>query len=369
MNKNEAIFPQYEVLHSLHRPFHRPLWIVKWVCFFFLKRQSAKKGFFVCEDPVLDLYFTLIRWFYEKYPEDNDGIPSSKAVESVYSFFETKSISEKYKSLKEILSKSERNPGVEKQIYSTYKACTYYLNLAKEKLHFMDSNYVQLGWDESVLKRWHRCTTVNKYDRMLYMKQLLRYDGYFFLSICALHRYGDKYGLKLNEIIFDFMQRYYPIPRFDYTNRSHSNYYEVRSHWILILQALNSNGSFSIMLKKCIQSDMKLQVMYDDIQSNLAFYLTELKSKRIFINQKKEFYQCYRELHNSQDDRNDFVNLYDICRGMKMSYEKFNIFLSDFYEEERMRRNIFFINIVSTIDQRKRFYVREIPVLKIKISQ
>ena len=52
---------------------------------------------------------------------------------------------------------------------------------------------------------------------------------------------------------------------------------------------------------------------------------------------------------------------------MKMNYAKFNAFISEFYESERLKKNIYFINIVSTIDQRKRFYIRKTPVLKIKI--
>lgn len=52
-----------------------------------------------------------------------------------------------------------------------------------------------------------------------------------------------------------------------------------------------------------------------------------------------------------------------------MGYEKFQIFLTHFYQEERLVSNIFFINIVSTIEQRKRFYIGNAPVMKIKITK
>ena len=79
------------------------------------------------------------------------------------------------------------------------------------------------------------------------------------------------------------------------------------------------------------------------------------------------FYKSYKNNLNIQKDKSGFVNLYNICSDMKMNYAKFNAFISEFYESERLKKNIYFINIVSTIDQRKRFYIRKTPVLKIKI--
>ena len=40
-----------------------------------------------------------------------------------------------------------------------------------------------------------------------------------------------------------------------------------------------------------------------------------------------------------------------------------------FYQEEKLVRNIFFINIVSTIEQRRRFYIGNAPVIKIKMTK
>ena len=52
-----------------------------------------------------------------------------------------------------------------------------------------------------------------------------------------------------------------------------------------------------------------------------------------------------------------------------MGAENYQKFLSDFYENERKNYNIFYNNIVTSIDKRKRFYIREKPVLSIKIKQ
>ena len=107
--------------------------------------------------------------------------------------------------------------------------------------------------------------------------------------------------------------------------------------------------------------------IYLDILSNINQFKSEIIKKGKFQEKKKLFLKAYNAILKKQADLNDYVNLYDICAYMKMSYKSFNTFLSWFYEEERMRLSIFFINIVSTIDQRKRFYIRNTPVLKIKI--
>ena len=195
---------------------------------------------------------------------------------------------------------------------------------------------------------------------------MLRYDAHFFLSICLLYKESLKYGLKLDEIVFDFLQRYYPIPHFDYIHRSHQNYYEVRSYWVKLLSAVSSKGVVNKIMIRLIEEECLL--IYQDILRNINEYKSELRAKNKLNRQKKFFFSAYKAMLKRQDCVNGYVDLYDLSAYMKMSYKSFSIFLKEFYETERMNHNIFFINIVSTIDQKKRFYIRDIPVLKIKIS-
>ena len=50
-----------------------------------------------------------------------------------------------------------------------------------------------------------------------------------------------------------------------------------------------------------------------------------------------------------------------------MSFENFEKMLNDYYEHERKNQLILFSNTVTSIDKRKRFYIRNKPVVKIKI--
>ena len=361
--KNENL--TYNVLHSLHRPFHRPLWIVKWVCLFYAKRQKQKNNCFCYKDTTIDFYFILLKWLFEDFPKDSDGIPSQDAINAVYLHFSQIPVEDRPLYLKEILSKEERI-GVEKQIYSTYKAACYYLNLAIDKLHFLDNDGNNLIWDKELIIRSRKTSIISQNDRKVYLKQVLRYDAHFFLSICLLYKESLKYGLKLDEIVFDFLQRYYPIPHFDYIHRSHQNYYEVRSYWVKLLSAVSSKGVVNKIMIRLIEEECLL--IYQDILRNINEYKSELRAKNKLNRQKKFFFSAYKAMLKRQDCVNGYVDLYDLSAYMKMSYKSFSIFLKEFYETERMNHNIFFINIVSTIDQKKRFYIRDIPVLKIKIS-
>ena len=122
-------------------------------------------------------------------------------------------------------------------------------------------------------------------------------------------------------------------------------------------------------LRNTVASNNGFEKIFSDVESKVKEYTTELRKRSNFIKQKREFIAIYRKQVSKSEDKSNFVNLYDICKEMKMGYEKFQIFLTQFYQEERLVRNIFFINIVSTIEQRKRFYIGNAPVIKIKITK
>lgn len=351
------------IISSLHRPFHRPLWMVKLFCRFLVKTSviSRRK-----EDLNIEFYFFLLDYLHHNYPNNSDGVPSKLAVDSVYSYFSAYNKTSRVSMLKQTLTK-QRDSEIEKQIYSTYKASSYYVNLAIDKLHFVDKDWNILGWDIIKLQKARVSSVINNADRRLYLKQILEYDIHFFLSQCMLCKYARRYSLDEESLVFDFVARYYPNFKFDYTHSSHTNYYVVRKGWIEDLKALTSSNGLSSLLLTCIKENDQFNAIYSDIICNINQFKNEIVQKGKLQTKKKLFLKAYNAILKKQVDLNDYVNLYDICAYMKMSYKSFNTFLSWFYEEERMRLSIFFINIVSTIDQRKRFYIRNTPVLKIKI--
>lgn len=366
LSSAESSIMKHNVLHSLHRPYHRPLWIVKWVCCYYALRAKCADGKFWFNDNIIDLYFKLLEWLYKSYPKQNDGIPSREAVIAVHDYLWNHPVTLREEVLKDILSKERRQKGIETQVYSTYKAVTYFHNLAKEKLHIVRADGSFEGWSAADLSTWRKSSTISKDDRLIYIMHILDNDFHFFVSQCLLEKYIHKYGLDPKETIFDFMQQNYPLPRFNYNQRSHHNYYDVRRQWINLLRVITPSGSLTSGFKDVIQSNPKYSEEFNDINNKIADYTNCMKGNQQFRQQVEEFYETYNVVRR-QGAVNDYVNLYDICTIMKMSYIRFNTFVGRFYESERTKRNIFFINIVSTIDQRKRFYIRETPVLKVKI--
>lgn len=363
---NGKLLMTNKVIHSLHRPYHRPLWIVKWICYFYALRAISKDGHFFYRDKIIDLYFKILEWLYLSYPKYSDGIPSQEAIMTVHDFFWDHPVTIRDIILKDILAKEKRRKGIETQIYSTYKAVTYYHNLAQEKLHIVRKDGSFGGWHAGDLVRWRKKSTISKDDRLIYISHILDNDSHFFMSQCLLEKYIHKYELDPKDTIFGFMQQYYPLPRFNYNLRSHRNYYDVRRQWINLLKVVTPNGSLTSGFKEIIRSSPKYSEEFNDISNKIADYTNCMKGNHLFRKQVEAFYETYSVVRN-KGAINDYVNLYDICTIMKMSYARFNTFVNRFYESERTKRNIFFINIVSTIDQRKRFYVRETPVLKVKI--
>lgn len=359
---------EYKVLDSLHRPFHRPIWIVKWVCYFILLRSKNPNKYIQTKEETADFYFILLEWLHTNYPQDSDGIPSKESVDEVWNYFLSIDFSNRENKLREIISKS-REKGIETKIYSTYKASSYYLNLADDKLHFLNNTDSSQNWQPKQLTKRVLKSGISTNDRKIYIWHILQNDGHFFLSMCLLYKPIARYELKMESEIFKFMQRYYPMANFDYTRQSHSNYYVVRKRWIELLQIINEKGHLSSILTNIIMGDRNLEKVFRDVECKVKEYSLELRKRGNFIKQKKVFISIYQKYMSKTEDKSNFVHLYDICKEMKMSYEKFQIFLTLFYQEERLVRNIFFINIVSTIEQRKRFYIGNTPVMKIKITK
>lgn len=364
----EIVEGKYNVIDSLHRPFHRPIWIVKWVCYFIIQRDKNNKGYISYKDVTIDFYFFLLKQLYNNYPQDNDGIPSIESVNDVWSFFHTVEIEQREKTLRDILSR-EREKGIETKIYSTYKAASYYLNLSDEKLHFLNEKGEVVCWNRKQLTKAVLKSGINDTDRKTYLRHIIKYDGHFFLSMCLLQKPVKQYALKMEDEIFKFMQLYYPTSSFEYTKKSHSNYYVVRKRWLELLGVINDTGSLNKVLINVIKDDSSFEIIYQGVKNNIKDFTDDIRKKSNFIKNKKKFIAIYQKLVQASEDKSDFVNLYDISKELRMSFHRFQDFLSQFYQEERLVRNIFFVNVVSTIDQRKRFYIGSSPVIKIKISK
>ncbi|WP_288458575.1 hypothetical protein [uncultured Chryseobacterium sp.] len=324
----------------------------------------------------IEFYLFLVSKLYSEYNRNTNfelsGLSSKSAIFSVYDYLqEKKSKQEKINLITDVLRCNDRNE-VQKQIYSSYKAASYYVNLAKEKLNLLNStNKLSLhGMELLSIRTQRHSTNLTKAEKVLYFKLLTKNDFLLFISLCLFKKLEFKFNIEnIENLYFDFINHFYGIKHFNYNNRSLSNYNIVREAWINQIQVLTKTNQIKSEYLKIIKNDPITSKWFTDLSLNFTTYVNEnFKNDRSFESKKLDFIKLYKKCIDDKKDVQGFVNLYDIKESIRISYIKFNEFISKFYEDERSKRHIFFSNIVSSIDGRKRFIVRGRPVLKIKFK-
>lgn len=348
---------------SLHRPYHSPLWIAKWVCEyvrFYVSRFDKKKinraKFFIW-------YVYRLRTLYAKNGEINEYV-SRKTIDDVCEYLDQFKSDAQRENLLDDVMHTKRITEMERHIYSVYKASTYAVNLAEDKLGLVLGKKLT-----SAGEQLHLCRTPNtkiaKKDKVIFLRQILEKDYYFFVPYCLLQTYRRE-GIEPDEAIFEFSEKYYPVTRFDYTHCSHDNYTKVRKQWINQLTILTATNRLQNWVKnEIISIDSSL---YENVIAQVVEFVGIRKR---LINKKNElddFFRAYKSLLNTSEG-SGYVNLYDIMFTMHKGYERFNSLLQLYYDERSRKENIFLINIIATMDVRKRFTVRGKPVMKIKIQK
>ncbi|MDQ1162958.1 hypothetical protein QE422_003326 [Chryseobacterium sp. SORGH_AS 447] len=357
---------------SLHRPFHQPLKSTRWVCEF----MNSSKKVLRASEVNIEFYLFLVNKLHSEYNRNTNfelsGLSSRSAIFAVFNYLhEQKSKQEKINLIIDTLRCNNRND-VQKQIYSSYKAASYYVNLAKEKLNLVNSTskLTQYGKELVLIRTQRHSTNLTKAEKVLYFKLLVKNDFLLFISLCLFKKLEFKFNVEnIENLYFDFIDHFYGIKHFNYNRRSLSNYNIVREAWISQIQILTKTNQIKSEFVKILKSDPVTSKWFNDLHLNFTTYINEnFKNDRSFESKKLDFIRFYEKCIDEKKDVKGFVNLYDIKENIRISYVKFNEFVSKFYEDEKSKRHIFFSNIVSSIDGRKRFIVRGRPVLKIKFK-
>lgn len=359
---------QPKIIWSLHRPYQKPLKSIKWVCnFISLKRnKKIKPSIFYNE-----FFFYFINQLNKEYlgakkTIEIDGLPSADTILQIVEYF-SKINNNKDLVLKRILANREID--IEKKIYSTYKAISYYINLAKEKLGFIDEKYNLTEAGENLLKIRASFFYLSNQERLIIFERLFEADALMIISKCLCERLLSKNTVFISNLHIKFIEDVYQVTYFKYTQSSLiSNYDNVRTNWI---EQLNILDSFSRIRKSYIiiikENQLHTQE-YNDIEQKFLMYSKEIlhdcnKNHKLM----KEFNQTYKSCLKKNMDDLGFVNLHSIRSEMRMSILRFEKLLVDYYELNRRKEMILFSNTVSSIDKGSRFYIKDKPVIKIKI--
>lgn len=357
------------IIYSLHRPFHKSLVSVKWVCMYMKEmegRTISPSSFYI------DFFFYLINLLNLKYKKndvskDIEGIPSQKTLNEVIVHFANYSNEEKAEKLKVILA--NRQNDIERKIYSTYKATSYYINLAKDKFELISEKYSLSEYGKILSTSRYSFFALSKKEQEVIFERILFADSYMIIPLCLSLRSIARHKWNLPNIHLFFIENVYKINHFKYTQTSITkNYDNVRLYWLDYLDILDKNMNIKKRYQKIILSNSVYKETYNDIFHNFCSFekdILELENQKfILFSRLKDSYDSNikKGLHDQ-----DFVNLYDIKKDFHMSFANFENMLNDYYEYERKNQLILFSNTVTSIDKRKRFYIRNKPVIKIKI--
>ena len=360
---------EFIYIKSLHRPYNQNLNSVKWVCKFIKDKnrnnEISKSDFYV------EFYIYLIKKLYKIYNKSNvkfltHGIPSFVSVRNSYTTIIRKSKEKKKKIINEALAKRENE--IDKSIFNTYKAASYFINLAKDKLQFVDHNNNLKDIGEILVSCRSNDFKLSKKETEVLFSSIIKNDFHFFISLTLLQKAQKKIkNLSVEEIHFEFLVEKFNIRHFRYTEASNEkNFSRVREQWIKDLNILDKNFNIKRTFLKIIVEEV-LEKSYNEVKILVDdYYKDKIVPKSRFQERADYFIEIYQ---SSQKNELGFLSLQYIADRMKMGKKSFQNFISEFYESEKNNYNIFFNNIVQAISGKNQYFIRNKPVVNIRIKK
>lgn len=354
-------------LQSLHRPYNQNLNSVKWVCKFIEKKNSHNE--ISKSELYISFYIYFIEEFYNLYSKVQNnylthGVPTFESIQNSYLFIKQLDKSHQREGIVKALAL--RTNDVEKSIFSTYKASSYFLNLSKTKLKFINSNnaLTDIGIELNSFKS--NMLFLSKKERMILFTSVINTDFHFFVSLLLLLKIQKKFViLDLAEIHYDFLVDELKIRRFS-TQESDLNFSRVREYWIKDLEVLDRNSNIKKIFLEII-SESGFSELYLHLKSQVAdYYQNEIIGKIKYQRRLDLFKTVYSE---TKKNELGFLPLYIIAGKMKMSKALFQNFIAEFYETEKQTYSIFFNNIVQSTSMKNQYLIRNRPVVNIRIKE
>lgn len=349
---------------GLHRPFNKPLKSLVWVCRF-AKGYKARKG----HDFYLDFFLWMLKaisFHAEGFDEQNaDGIIKPQNAKMILCLFANCQYDEIKARVRSTLT--ERPADEDKLIYSSYKNTSYYITLAK-KLDLIDSKWVlnNLGSQLADVRDYHFFCLANKHKEVIFHSLCPEFFQHLIVLAQCNHLFkGDR---TLGDLFFRaYLKSNESEGVIRYITSFDKNYLEVLRHWVDSLDLCTASGVLRKSYLKQIES-LRLKEKYDSIiKGTKSYYLEEYQQRVKQEQQYDKIRKTYEQYYKKGEAEFGYVNLYDIKKAFRLSYESFNNLLNSYYTAYRHIEIILFSNTVSSIDQRRRFIVGGNAALKIRI--
>lgn len=289
------------------------------------------------------------------------GIPSESAIQINQNY-----INDNFESLLESIHAIllRRKNSMERSVYSVYKATSYYINLAYKVFKLFDNKFVLSDDGNKLSTRPYYPCMLSQATASILFNLILREDADFFIPLCNARKLTADKSVMAN-LVYSYLRERRNVNKFDYGKSSLINYIDVRLVWINELKVLDKNLNIRKGLIKYILSNKEYKYIYDESRSSLNARQMKLKKYSEF---KSSFLASYKDLSKSSANPDGFVNLYDIMEMMHLRYSRFQFNLNSFFENEyRNNYYIFAANIVTSIDNRKRFNIAGTEALLIRL--
>ena len=352
-----------KIIYSLHRPLSEPIWICKWVCQFINSKECPKN---ISLLPI-SFYKFLVKNLASLYakgkfsPVMQKGLPSEFAIKTTLEFIQSNNGILDSK-LHAILCK--RNNNVERTVYSVYKAASYYINLTYRIFDLFDNKFNLRTEGKDLTKFPKYPYSISAKTKAILFKLILEKDANFFIPLCISLKMTDSKADVLR-ILYNFLKDHYGVIKFDYTNSSNSNYFEVRLAWIEELYLLDKHKNIRRGFLKIILANENYKKIYDESNKEITLLGRQFTK---YLKLKNIFEKVYNNLSKTDSNPDGYVSLYKIKERMKLGYARFQNFLNTFYlYEHRENFHIFTSNVIVSIDKRKRFKIDGVEALYIKI--
>ncbi len=349
---------------GLHRPFNKPLKSLVWVCRF-VKRYKVRKGH--------DFYLDFFLWMLKAITNHTEGFNEQKAegvvkpqnAQMILGLFSNYTYDEIKAKVR--LTLMERPSNEDRIIYSSYKNTSYYITLAKKvNLVKYHGELTPLGSELANIRDSHFFELLDRHKVIIFRALC----PYFFSHLIIITQ--SNHLFKGDRAIGDSFFRAYLKCRVGegsirYVTSFDKNYLEVLRHWVDTLELCTRTGSLRKNYLVAID-DLELKEKYDDIIKDTETFYKEDYQHRIKQEQQYEkIRKAYDHFLYKGEAEFGYVNLYDIKKVFRLSYNKYNELINSYYTDCRRHEIILFSNTVSSIDKRKRFIVAGNVVLKIRI--
>lgn len=349
---------------GLHRPFNMPLKSLVWVCRFSKNYKKRKE-----HDYYLDFFLWMLRAVADhsdNFDEQNaEGMIRPQNAQNIMYLFSYYN----YKELKVLVRSTLtfRPEEADKVIYSAYKNTSYYITLAK-KVNLINNRgeLTALGDELASVRDYHFFELSDKHRLIIF--HALSFDFFDNLIIITQSQRLIRENKELSDSFFRaYLKHFESEGVIKYITSFDKNYLEVLNHWVKLLKLSTNIGSIRRMYLLKIDR-LGLTSRYEEIVNKTnAFYSGDFRKRVKLEQQYDKIRLTYQKFLSKGQSEFGYVNLYDIKKSFRLSYESFNGLLNSYYATYRHMEIILFSNTVSSIDMRRRFLVAGNAALKIRI--